>query len=270
MVSWITKNLPDRSRLPADPRPQRLRDQPAVESSSTASSQTPAAWEDWARLGLVRVSHLRDLLSGPEHQHSSIRHPPPTLLAVMPASGRQLIQSQRAAALWLACPDPVERRVWSRTAEGHYQLSHTVSSTGALVPADDGAQAGQHSLPPATARDWGPGKAARGEPDPSSYAAWMRPSRQRPAPLWDRQVPALEPAVEPAQSQGPSSDTVDAAAPAAGQATPWAHVWRGHSHFPSRPEAAHHGLAAASRQALRRRLLTANPPRRSSRTQLPA
>ncbi|EIE20341.1 hypothetical protein COCSUDRAFT_58048 [Coccomyxa subellipsoidea C-169] len=70
------------------------------------------------------------------------------------------------------------------------------------------------------------GKRPRGEPDPSSYAAWMRPSRQRPAPWPDRQVPALEPAVEPAQSQGPPSDTVDAAAPAAGQAAPWAHVWR--------------------------------------------
>ncbi|EIE19241.1 hypothetical protein COCSUDRAFT_59732 [Coccomyxa subellipsoidea C-169] len=84
---------------------------------------------------------------------------------------------------------PSERRVWSRTAAGHY---HTASSTGALVPGDDGAQesqpaaalwlacpdplqgttssaiqsaaqapscqqidgaqAGQHSLPPATAQ----------------------------------------------------------------------------------------------------------------------
>ena len=70
------------------------------------------------------------------------------------------------------------------------------------------------------------GKRPRGDPDPSSYAAWMRPSRQRPAPWRDRQVPALEPAVEPAQSQGPPSDTVEAAAPDAGQAAPWAHVWR--------------------------------------------
>ena len=54
----------------------------------------------------------------------------------------------------------------------------------------------------------------------------MRPSQQRPAPRRDRQVPALEPAVEPAQSRGPPSDTVDAAAPAAGQAARWAHVWR--------------------------------------------
>ena len=70
------------------------------------------------------------------------------------------------------------------------------------------------------------GKRPRGEPDPSSYAAWMRPSRQRPGPWRDRQVPALEPAVEPAQSQGPPSDTVEAAAPATGLAAPWAHVWR--------------------------------------------
>ena len=72
-----------------------------------------------ARLGSVRVSHLRDLLSGPEHQHSAIRHRLPTLLAALSSSWKQVIQSQPAAALWLACPDPVERRVWSRTAAGH-------------------------------------------------------------------------------------------------------------------------------------------------------
>ena len=60
------------------------------------------------------------------------RHPP-SPLAALPASWRQLIQVQPAAALWLACLDPVECRVWSRTAAGHDQLSHTVSSTGALV-----------------------------------------------------------------------------------------------------------------------------------------
>ena len=79
------------------------------------------------------------------------------------------------------------------------------------------------------------GKRPRGEPDPSSYAVWMRPSRQRPAPWRYRKVPALEPAIEPALSQGPPSDTVDAAAPAAGHAAPCrtAACVEGDSHFPS-------------------------------------
>ena len=40
----------------------------------TDAGGQPLAWEDWAMLGFVRVSHLRDLLSGPEHQPE--RHPP--------------------------------------------------------------------------------------------------------------------------------------------------------------------------------------------------
>ena len=45
---------------------------------------------------------------------------------------------QLPAAMWCASPDPSDRRVRSRAAEGStYLLSHTVSSTGTLVPGCD-------------------------------------------------------------------------------------------------------------------------------------
>ena len=100
----------------------------------TGADMQPFAWEDWARLGLVRISHLRDLARGPEHPDRAVRERMPILLAALPAAWRQLIQMQPPAAEWYASPDPSDRRVWSRAAAGStYLLSHTVSSTATLA-----------------------------------------------------------------------------------------------------------------------------------------
>ena len=53
--------------------------------------------------------------------------------------------------MWLASPDPLECRDWSRAAEGSYLLSHIVSSTGALVPVE-GGDAVLHAFLPAAAQ----------------------------------------------------------------------------------------------------------------------
>ncbi len=82
----------------------------------TDAGGKPLAWEDWAGLDLVRISYLCHLLSGPEHQHSAIRHRLPTLLAALPASWRQLFQSHPAAAL---APAHLEApAAWSTGARG--------------------------------------------------------------------------------------------------------------------------------------------------------
>lgn len=118
----------------------------------TDGHRQPFAWEDWARLGLVRICHLRDLVRGPEHPDSAVRERVHILLAAVPGAWRALIQGQPPAAMWLASPDPSDRRIWSRDAAGGtYLLSHTVSSTGALV-AMEGAIAGPLALLPAPAQ----------------------------------------------------------------------------------------------------------------------
>ena len=116
----------------------------------TDAVRQPFAREDWARLGLVWISHLRDVVRGPEHPDRVVRERVPILLAALPAAWRQLIQVQPPVAMWCGCGwchDPV---VWSRAAESStYLLSHTVSSTGALVPVE-GDDAVMHAfLPPA-------------------------------------------------------------------------------------------------------------------------
>ena len=65
------------------------------------------AWEDWARLGLVRSSHLRHHVRG-----RSIRIVP-ILLAAMTAARRQLIQVQPPVGMWLASLDQSDLRVLS-------------------------------------------------------------------------------------------------------------------------------------------------------------
>ncbi|KAK9915556.1 hypothetical protein WJX75_000669 [Coccomyxa subellipsoidea] len=91
-------------------------------------------------------------MRGPEHPDRVVRERLPILLAALPTAWRQLIQVQPPAALWCASPDPSDRRVWSRAAEGStYLLSHTVSSTGALVPVD-GDDAVMHAFLPPTAQ----------------------------------------------------------------------------------------------------------------------
>ncbi|EIE27422.1 hypothetical protein COCSUDRAFT_55431 [Coccomyxa subellipsoidea C-169] len=52
----------------------------------TDAGRQPLAWEDWARLGIVRISHLNDMLRDPEHQHSTIRDRLPTLLEALHAA----------------------------------------------------------------------------------------------------------------------------------------------------------------------------------------
>ena len=76
----------------------------------TDAHRQPSAWEDWARLGLVRISHLRDVVRGPEHPDRVVRERLPILLAALPAAWGQLIQVQPPSALWCALPDPSDRR----------------------------------------------------------------------------------------------------------------------------------------------------------------
>ena len=83
----------------------------------------------------------------------------PILLAALPAAWRQLIQVELPAAMWCASPDRSDRRVWSRAAEGStYLLSHTESSTGALIPVEGGDAVLHAFLPPAAQpaliQDW--------------------------------------------------------------------------------------------------------------------
>ncbi|CAL8461716.1 g1247 [Coccomyxa elongata] len=321
----------------------------------------PFAWEDWARQGLVRISDLRSLVHGPAPHDASFRQRIQTLLAALPEPWHRLLRSEPPAAQWLASPDNTDRRVWSRSAAGHYTCTHTASTSGALIPVEAGA-AHQQAIMPTTARpalvqgwditrpwhprsgasqqqqqqqqqqeqqgpqdedsqpqqrepeppgpylfsiwgahvmdpqSWGMGrrraheyvvkeastprqvldrKAAgdehaaapmrppiwadstedqrsglraieahwasraaakgtpsqvlgrrpRGQPDPSSYAAWMSPSPERQLPRRDR--PQLQP--RPAariQQQVPSPDTTDEATATAEPPPPWAHVWR--------------------------------------------
>ncbi|EIE23126.1 hypothetical protein COCSUDRAFT_63494 [Coccomyxa subellipsoidea C-169] len=199
----------------------------------TDAGGKPLAWEDWAGLDLVRISYLCHLSSGPEHQHSAIRHRLPTLLAALPASWRQLFQSHPAAALWQAYPDPPalvqhwhitwlwHPRTWKRQQPGAQEQEEdalvplaaapTLCSTGSasvldpLRPAiladttDDqrnGLEARRQSRAAATGTGTGVlEKRPWGEPDPSSYAAWMRPLRQRPAPWRDGAGSPGEPAL---------------------------------------------------------------------------
>ena len=68
------------------------------------------------------------------------------------------------------------------------------------------------------------GRRPRGEPDPSSYAAWMRPSPERQLPRRNRSQLQHRPAARH-QERVPPPDTTDAAASTAGPPPPWAHVW---------------------------------------------
>lgn len=111
-------------------------------------------------------------------------------------------QAPMRPAIWADSTD--DQRSGLRAIEAHW------ASTAA------GAGSSQHSL----------GKRRRGEPDPSSHAAWMRPPPKRPPPWRDRprsQASAPAPRTPP---QYCPPDTVDAAATARGPQPPWAHAWR--------------------------------------------
>ncbi|CAL8470818.1 g10360 [Coccomyxa elongata] len=111
----------------------------------------PFAWEDWARQGLVRMSDLRSLVHGPTPHDASFRQRIQTLLAALPEPWHRLLRSEHPAAQWLASPDNTDRRVWSRSAAGHYTCTHTASTSGALIPVEAGA-AHQQAIMPPTAR----------------------------------------------------------------------------------------------------------------------
>ena len=178
----------------------------------TDAVRQPFAWEDWARLGLVRISHLRDVVRGPEHPVRMVRERVPILLAALPAAWRALIQVQPPAAMWCASPDPSDRRVWSRTAEGStYLLSHTVSSTGALVPVEGGVAAMHAFLPPAAqpalvqhwdiTRPWHPRSGTRQQ---RQHAEQLHPQQhlqveQQPGEQleWEQQLPEPPPPPPP-------------------------------------------------------------------------
>lgn len=173
----------------------------------TDAGRQPFAWEDWARQGLVRISHLRDLARGPEHPDRAVRERVHILLTALPPAWRQLIQVQPPAAVWYASPDPSDRRVWSRAAAGStYLLSHTVSSTGALVPVPGGAAAMQAFLPPAAqpalvhhwdiTRPWHPRSATRAQRQRMEQQQ-QQERQQQPG----QQQPGEQLQVEPGASQ---------------------------------------------------------------------
>ncbi|BDA47361.1 hypothetical protein COCOBI_10-2080 [Coccomyxa sp. Obi] len=111
-------------------------------------------------------------------------------------------QSPMRPAIWADSTD--DQRSGLRAIEAHW------------VATAAGAGSSQRSL----------GKRRRGEPDPSSHAAWMSPPPKRPPPWRDRPHPqASAPAPRTPRQQCPP-DTVDAAATARGPQPPWAHVWR--------------------------------------------
>ncbi|KAK9918016.1 hypothetical protein WJX75_000569 [Coccomyxa subellipsoidea] len=64
------------------------------------------AWD----MSIARISHLRDVVRGPEHPDRVVRERLPILLAALPTAWRQLIQVQPPATLWCASPDPSDRR----------------------------------------------------------------------------------------------------------------------------------------------------------------
>ena len=237
--------------------------------------------------------------------------------------------------LAFTCPDPVKRRVWSRTAAGRYQLSHIQSA--AQTPSCQ--QTTEHRLVSTRcplrprSRRWcstgtslGPGTRAPGSASSPEHRSRRRthwcPRPQHPRctssvsgaakswipkhgdsdcgwhmSSWSGRPPRClhlsmrdsvvrdTTAVQRRAIRGPTFLGRQQGSPparlrvhicccphraecSAGHSC--RHCGAAHLHFPSRPGAAHHGLAATSRQALRRRLLTTHPPCRSSRKQLPA
>ncbi|CAL8465738.1 g5274 [Coccomyxa elongata] len=157
----------------------------------------PFAWEDWARQGLVRISDLRSLVHALAPHDASFRQRIQTLLAALPEPWHRLVRSEPPAAQWLASPDNSDRRVWSRSAGGHYTCTHTASTSGALIPVEPAA-AHQQAIMPASVRPalvqgwditrpWHPRSGAsqqqqqqqeqQGQPDQNS-----RPQQQEPEP----------------------------------------------------------------------------------------
>ena len=109
---------------------------------------------------------------------------------------------------------PMRPAIWADSTDGQRSGLRAIEAHWASTAA--GAGSSQQSL----------GKRQRGEPDPSSHAAWMRPPPKRPPPWRDR-AHAEASAPAPRTPRQPSlPDTVDAAAITRGPQQPWAHVWR--------------------------------------------
>ncbi|BDA40487.1 hypothetical protein COCOBI_01-1400 [Coccomyxa sp. Obi] len=109
---------------------------------------------------------------------------------------------------------PVRPAIWADSTDDQRSGLRAIEAHWASTAA--GTCASQQSL----------GKRRRGEPDPSSHAAWMSPPPKRPPPWRDRPHPQPSAPAPRLQRQHCSPDTVDAAAVARGPQPPWAHVWR--------------------------------------------
>ncbi|BDA47907.1 hypothetical protein COCOBI_11-1640 [Coccomyxa sp. Obi] len=109
---------------------------------------------------------------------------------------------------------PVRPAIWADSTDDQRSGLRAIEAHWASTAAGTGAS--QQSF----------GKRRRGEPDPSSHAAWMSPPPKRPPPWRDRPHPQPSAPAPRLQRQQCSPDTVDAAAVARGPQPPWAHVWR--------------------------------------------
>ena len=151
---------PHRLSSPADMSFTEVMGEPLFYNGQIRDQGEPAAWEHWARQGLVRVQHLRDFMRSGTASPAQQQHIQ-QLLQAMPSTWAAHVSGPAPLHTHYASPDPADSKVFNPAAHGDLQHTFTASSTAELLPAAQPQQIGQHT--PATLRPvliipWDPGR----------------------------------------------------------------------------------------------------------------
>ena len=197
----------------------------------------PALVQGW---DITRPWHPRSRTTQQQDQHEQDSQPqqqepaPPHLFGIW---GSHLVDphswglGKRPAHEYVVKEATTQRQVLHRRAKGEYHPDGPIRPAIWADSTDDqrsglraiearwAARAAANGSPPQEL-----GKRPRGEPDPSSFAVWMRPPPKRPPARRDRIQLRQEPEAHEHQPDA-LTDTVDAAAATPGSSPPWAQVW---------------------------------------------